>query len=106
VGDIYDFVDVGMKWFWLLLICFVFWAGAKAPCSLTDFYGLAMNLHDPTERHQKLSQWLTMNGENCSTAELVDLWNNLAMWAGVADSAELRQKILYFYARAAGRENK
>jgi hypothetical protein len=50
--------------------------------------------------------WLTTNGDNCSSAQLVVIWNNLAMWAGVADSAELRGKVLYFYARAAEREKK
>jgi len=28
------------------------------------------------------------------------------MWAGVADSAELRAKVLYYYARAVEREKK
>jgi len=36
----------------------------------------------------------------------VSIWNNLAMWAGVADSAEIRQKILFYYARAMEREKK
>ena len=95
-----------MKWFWLLFIGLVFWAGAKSPCTISDFYGLAMQLHNPSERHQRLSQWPTTNGDNCSSLELVDIWNNLAMWAGAADSTELRQKILYFYARAVEREKK
>jgi hypothetical protein len=34
------------------------------------------------------------------------LWNNLALWAGVADSAEMRAKVLYYYARAIEREDK
>ena len=106
MGDVYDFLDVGMKWFWLLLISLVFWASAKAPCTLSDFYGLAMTLHNPSERHLRLSQWLTTNGENCSSAELVDIWNNLAMWAGAADSSELRSKVLYYYALAVERERK
>lgn len=50
--------------------------------------------------------WLTKNGENCSSDQLVVIWNNLAMWAGAADSSELRAKILYFYARAMEREKK
>ena len=106
MGDGNDFVDVGMRWFWLLLLGLVFWAGAKSPCTLLDFYGLAMNLHNPSERHQRLSEWLTTNGDNCSSAELVEVWNNLAMWAGTADSAELRGKVLYYYARAVEREKK
>ena len=50
--------------------------------------------------------WLTKNGGNCSSDQLVIIWNNLAMWAGAADSSELRAKILYFYARAMEREKK
>jgi len=34
---------------------------------------------------------------NCTPEQLIEIWNNLAMWAGVADSAELRGKILYYY---------
>jgi hypothetical protein len=63
-------------------------------------------LHNPSERHQRLTQWLMTNGDNCSSSELVDIWNNLALWAGVADSAELRGKVLYYYARAVEREKK
>jgi hypothetical protein len=54
----------------------------------------------------QLSKWITTNGDNCSSEQLVILWNNLAAWAGVADSQELRGKILYFYARAMEREKK
>jgi hypothetical protein len=94
-----------MKWFCLLLIGLVFWASAKSPCIVSDFYGLSW-LGDPSLRHIELSRWLTTNGDNCSTDQLLAIWNNLPMWAGVADSAELRGKVLYFYARAAEREKK
>jgi hypothetical protein len=83
----------------------MFWANAKAPCLVTDFYGLSW-LHNPSERHQRLSEWLTTNGNSCSSEELVGIWNNLSMWAGVADSAELRSKVLFYYARAIEREKK
>jgi hypothetical protein len=53
-----------------------------------------------------LSEWLTINGNGCSSEKLVGIWNNLALWAGAADSAELRSKVLYFYARAVEREKK
>jgi hypothetical protein len=94
-----------MKWFWLLFIGLVFWANAKSPCIISDFYALSW-ISEPTMRHMELSRWLTTNGDNCSTADLLVIWNNLAMWAGVADSAELRGKLLYYYARAAEREKK
>ena len=94
-----------MRWFWLLLIGLVFWAGAKSPCTVSDFYALSW-IGDPGLRHSQLSMWLTTNGDNCSTPQLLAIWNNLPMWAGTADSAELRGKLLYFFARAVEREKK
>ena len=94
-----------MRWFGVLLISMIFWANAKSPCLVTDFYGLSW-IHEPTLRHMELSRWLTTNGDNCSSEQLVGIWNNLALWAGVADSAELRAKVLYYYARAMEREKK
>jgi hypothetical protein len=90
---------------WLLLIPFVLLVNAKSPCTISDFYGISW-LGDPGLRHSQLSRWLTTNGDNCSSEQLVAIWNNLAMWAGVADSAELRGKVLYYYARAVEREKK
>jgi len=83
----------------------MFWAQAKAPCIVSNFYGLSW-IHEPTLRHIELSRWLTTNGDTCSSEQLVGFWNNLALWAGVADSAELRSKVLYYYARAVEREKK
>jgi hypothetical protein len=94
-----------MKWFWLFLICLVFWASAKAPCIVTDFYALTW-LGNPLERHQRLSEWLTANGDNCSSEQLAGIWNNLAAWSGTADSGELRSKVLFYYAKAVEREKK
>lgn len=92
---------------WLLLPWLLLLAGATANerCVVTDFYALSW-INEPTMRHMQLSRWLTTNGDACSAAQLVGIWNNLAMWAGVADSAELRGKVLYYYARAAEREKK
>ena len=96
-----------MKWVavLLLLVCILVPAQEKSPCVITDFYGLSW-IGEPTLRHMELSRWLTTNGNNCNTEQLLGIWNSLAMWAGVADSSELRAKILYFYARAAEREKK
>ena len=94
-----------MRWFWLLLTGLVFWASAKAPCIVTDFYRLSW-ISEPTLRHMELSRWLTTNGDNCSSQDLAGIWNKLAEWAGVADSAELRAKVLYYYSRARAREDK
>lgn len=92
-----------MRWLFFLMLLLLSGATAKPPCIVADFYGLSW-LTNPSERHQRLSQWLTTNGENCTPEQLVDIWNNLAMWAGVADSAELRTKILFYYALAVERK--
>ena len=94
-----------MRWLWLLPIGLVLWASAKSPCIITDFYALSW-IGEPTLRHMELSRWLTTNGDNCSSQDLAGIWNKLAEWAGVADSAELRGKVLYYYARAREREGK
>jgi len=88
-----------------LLLLLLSGATAREACIVSDFYGLSW-LGNPSERHQRLSEWLTTNGDACSSDQLVGIWNNLALWAGTADSAELRQKVLYYYARAVEREKK
>jgi len=94
-----------MRLFLLLLLLLLSGATAKQSCLVSDFYGLSW-LGNPTERHQRLLEWLTINGNACSSEQLVIIWNNLAMWVGTADSAELRLKILYFYQQATEREKK
>jgi hypothetical protein len=94
-----------MRPFLFLLLLLLSGATAKESCLVSDFYGLSW-LGNPSERHQRLSDWLTANGDVCSTVRLLAIWNNLALWAGTADSAELRSKVLYFYAKAVEREKK
>ena len=94
-----------MRWFLVGLMAAGLIAMAQQKCVIADFYGLSW-LGNPSERHQRLSEWLTTNGESCTTDQLLAIWNNLAMWAGVADSSELRAKVLYYYARAVEREKK
>jgi hypothetical protein len=94
-----------MRFLFVLIACAVFWASAKSFCIVSDFYALSW-INEPTLRHMELSRWLTTNGDSCTSEQLVGIWNNLSMWAGVADSAELRGKVLYYYARAVEREKK
>lgn len=94
-----------MKWFFVGVLAAWLIVTAQSKCVVSDFYGISW-LHDPSLRHQQLSMWLTTNGDSCSSEQLVLIWNRLPEWAGVADSAELRGKILYFYARAMEREKK
>ena len=85
------------------LLLLLLGAIAKPPCIVSDFYGLSW-IGNPSERHLRLSQWLTTNGKNCTPEQLATIWNNLALWAGTADSAELRGKILYYYELAMQRK--
>ena len=94
-----------MRWFLVGLMAACLIAMAQQKCVIADFYALSW-LGDPSQRHQRLSEWLTTNGETCTTDQLLAIWNNLAMWAGSADSSELRGKIFYYYARAVEREKK
>lgn len=94
-----------MKWFFVGLLTACLLAASQQRCVVADFYGLSW-LGNPSERHQRLSEWLTTNGDSCSTDQLLAIWNNLALWAGAADSGELRAKVLYYFARAAEREKK
>jgi hypothetical protein len=95
-----------MRWLFLPMVLMLAGATAKETCLISDFYGLAWTLHNPSERHQRLLQWLTTNGGSCGSGQLVIIWNNLAEWAGAADSAELRGKVLYYYALAVEKERK
>jgi len=94
-----------MRWLLLPLLLCLAGATANERCIVADFYGLSW-IGEPTLRHIELSRWLTTNGNSCSTDQLLVIWNNLPMWAGTADSSEIRAKLLYFYARAAEREKK
>jgi len=94
-----------MKWLVVGILTAWLFVSAQSRCVVNDFYGLSW-LGNPSERHQRLSEWLTTNGNYCSSEQLVLIWNNLALWAGTADSSELRVKVLHFYGKAMEREKK
>ena len=95
-----------MKWVVLcLLSVWLLVSAQQRQCLISDFYALTW-IGEPTMRHMELSRWLTTNGDNCNSEQLLILWNKLAEWAGVAYSAELRGKVHYYYARAREREDK
>ena len=93
---------------WLILLLFLVLAGAVAKngCHVREFYGIAYTIHNPSERHQQMSAWLTNNVRFCRSQDLTVIWNNLSEWAGTADSAELRAKIVHGYKDAVEREKK
>ena len=95
-----------MRWLILLLLLGLVGAVAKDGCYVREFYGIAYTIHNPSERHQQMSMWLTNNVRFCRSQDLVVIWNNLSEWAGAADSAELRGKIVHGYKDALDREKK
>jgi hypothetical protein len=51
-----------------------------------------------------MSTWLTKHQTLCKSTDMVVIWNNLSEWAGSADSAELRHKVIQGYKEALKRE--
>jgi len=91
---------------YLVVVFLALTASAQSGCNVQDFYGLAWSWHNPSERHQNLLRWLHFNGERCTKEQLVVIWNNLPDWAGTADSAEIRQKIISLYQLLVAKESK
>jgi hypothetical protein len=96
-----------MRWFLLsLLLLVLVGAVAKNGCHVREFYGIGYTIHNPSERHQQMIAWLKNNAKHCGSEDYVILWNNLAGWAGTADSAETRGLIIHGYQEALKREKK
>ena len=95
-----------MRWLILLTLLALVSATAKNGCHVREFYSIAWTIHNPSERHQQMSMWLTNNVQFCRSQDLSVIWNNLAEWAGTADSAELRAKVVHGYKDALEREKK
>jgi hypothetical protein len=97
-----------VKWVVLALIiaCLLVGAEAKVGCHVREFYGIGYTIHNPSERHQQMIQWLKNNAPHCKSEDYVVIWNNLPSWAGTADSAETRALILHGYKDALEREKK
>jgi hypothetical protein len=95
-----------MRWLILLSLFGLVGAIAKNGCHVREFYGIGYTVHDPTERHSKMLAWLKNNAQYCKTTDYTVLWNNLAEWAGTADSTWLREAIIHDYKEAQQRETK
>jgi len=53
-----------------------------------------------------MSMWLTKHKTLCKSSDMTVIWNNLSEWAGSADSAELRHKVVIAFKDALLREKK
>ena len=94
-----------MRWLIMLLLVLGL-VGAKSGCHVREFYGIAYTVHDPTIRHREMMAWLDKNAPYCKSTEYMVIWNNLAEWAGAADSTWLRNKVVHGYKDALEREKK
>jgi hypothetical protein len=95
-----------VRWLIALVLTLALQSTGQDLCSVREFYGIAYTVHNPTERHQKMSAWLTKHQDLCKSSDMTVIWNNLSEWAGSADSAELRHKVVIAYKNAIQREKK
>jgi hypothetical protein len=95
-----------VRWLIALVLTLSLHSTGKDLCSVREFWSIAHTIHNPSERHQQLSIWLTNNAPHCKSQDLVVIWNNVPAWAGTADSAEIRSKIIQGYQDAIEREKK
>ena len=95
-----------MRWLILLLLLGLVGAVAKNGCHVREFYGIGHTIHNPTERHLQMVLWLKNNAQYCKSEDYVVIWNNLPSWAGTADSAELRLRVIQGLRDADEREKK
>jgi hypothetical protein len=95
-----------VKWLIAVVLILSLHSTGQDLCSVREFYKIAYTVHNPSERHQQMSVWLTNHQKLCKSSDMVVIWNNLSEWAGTADSAELRHKIIIAYKNALEREKK
>ena len=95
-----------MRWLILISVLALAGAAAKDGCFIRELYGIGYTQHNPSERHKQMLEWLTRNAKHCKAEDYVAIWNRLAEWAGTADSAELRGKVIEGYQDAERREKK
>jgi len=95
-----------MRWLVLLMLLGLVGATSKDLCSVREFYSIAWGVHDPTERHKQMAEWLNKHQQLCKSSDFKVIWNNLSEWAGNADSHQLRGLVVLGYKEALEREKK
>ena len=93
-----------MRWIIALVLTLALQSTGKDLCSVREFYSIAWGVHDPTERHKKMVEWLTTHQQLCKSTDFIVIWNNLSEWAGTSDSHILRGLVVQGYKDALGRE--
>jgi hypothetical protein len=95
-----------MRWLILLLLLGLVGAVAKDTCHVREFYSIAWGVHDPTERHRQMAEWLTKHQQLCKSSDFLVIWNNISEWGGTSDSHSLRALVIHGYKNALEREKK
>ena len=93
-----------MRWLVALVLTLALHSTGKDLCSVREFYSIAWGIHDPTERHRKMLEWLTKHQQLCKSTDFIVIWNNLSEWAGNSDSHDLRELVISGYKNALHRE--
>jgi hypothetical protein len=95
-----------VRWLVALVLILSLQSTGKDLCSVREFYSIAWGIHDPTDRHRLMVEWLTKHQQLCRSTDFKVIWNNLAEWAGSADSHHLRGLVILGYKEALEREKK
>ena len=95
-----------MRWLVALVLTLSLQSTGKDLCSVREFYSIAWGVHDPTERHKQMADWLTRHQYLCKSSDFRVIWNNMAEWAGTSDSQNLRALVISGYKHALEREKK
>ena len=93
-----------VKWVAALVLVLALHSTGKDLCSVREFYSIAWGIHDPTERHRQMLEWLTKHQQLCKSTDFIVIWNNLSEWAGNSDSHLLRALVISGYKNAIQRE--
>ena len=95
-----------VRWLIALVLTLSLQSTGKDLCSVREFYSIAWGVHDPTERHRQMAEWLTKGQHLCKSTDFVVIWNNLSEWGGTSDSHQLRALVISGYKIAIEREKK
>ena len=95
-----------MRWLIALVLTLALQSTSKDLCSVREFYSIAWGIHDPTERHRQMAEWLIKHQQLCKSTDFIVIWNNMAEWAGNSDSHQLRALVIHAYKEALEREKK
>jgi len=95
-----------MRWLVAFALILALQTAGKDLCSVREFYSIAWSIHNPTERYEKMAEWLTKHQNLCKSTDFVVIWNNLSEWGGTSDSHALRGLVISGYKEALEREKK